>query len=336
MAQHILVKPQKLVETAVGLLEHQLILPKLFRRESLDQFKGVQNDTITYRVPGVLPGRDYAFRNDRSAPIVFDEYAETTVNVTLGGNAYSAVMLTDEQYDFDLNGWGKLLDAQVRGVGTKLQHGAQDALEGATYSVVVGGVEANLRAGIIEARRVLNGFGVTSGNRILVVGTDFESAMLLDEKLNLASGVPSAAEDALRNATIGRTYGFTVVVDQTIAPDTAYAFGDDAFIFATATPAIPQSVPFGASTSFEGIALRWVRDYDPTYLRDRSVVNTYYGYRPIVDTIRYWNKAATPDQEAVSAGQHFVRGIKLTMGGTSTYPATGSPLAIATGVVAPA
>src|SRR4051812_12160276 len=96
---HTIVKPQKIVDTGVGLVDRELVLPKMFRRESLDQFKGAFGDTLTYRVPGILPGRDYAFRNDRSAAIVFDEFTETTVNVTLSGNAYSAVYLNDEQMD---------------------------------------------------------------------------------------------------------------------------------------------------------------------------------------------------------------------------------------------
>ncbi|MFJ9109929.1 hypothetical protein [Streptomyces sp. NPDC102283] len=89
-AQHEVVKPQKLVNAAVGMLEQELLIPNLFQKQGVDQLKGAENDTISMKVEGILPFHDYAWRNDRSSPIVFDEYAERTLAVTFGGNVYSA------------------------------------------------------------------------------------------------------------------------------------------------------------------------------------------------------------------------------------------------------
>lgn len=44
--------------------------PNLFQKEGIDQFKGAENDTISVAVEGVLPFQEYAWRNDRSRPIV--------------------------------------------------------------------------------------------------------------------------------------------------------------------------------------------------------------------------------------------------------------------------
>ncbi|MET9861966.1 hypothetical protein ABZY93_22115 [Streptomyces smyrnaeus] len=331
MAEHQIVKPEKLAATAVGMLEQELLIPNLFQKEGVDQFKGADNDTISVKVEGVLPFHDYAWRNDRSAPIVFDEYKERKIAVTFGGNVYSAVKVTDEQNDFDLENWGKLLRPQAKAVARGLQRRAVNTLTGQTYNVVIGGTEAKLRAAIVEARRVLNAFHAPDDNRYMLVGTDFESALLNDEKLNLASNVgDSEAESALTTAKIANRMGFTIVVDQTIPADAAYAFASSAFIFLSGAPSVPQSVPYGATTSFEGIAARWVRDYDPLYMQDRSVVNTYAGFRSVTDVLVGWDGAT--NSEVVSAGEHFVRGIKLTLGGTSTYPAVGTELAELTGV----
>ena len=333
---HSVVKASKLVLTGVGQLQQQLILPNLVRRESLDQFKGSLNDTITFRVPGTLPARDYAFRNDRTSTIVYDDYAETTVNVTLSGNAYSAVKITDEQQDFDLQGSSVLLEAQTRAVSSKLEHAVADAMVGQTYTVNVSvAAIGSLKAALIEARRVLNVYGV-QGNRVLVVGSAFESALLSDATLSLAGNVGEAdATSQLHEATIGRRYGFTIVVDQTIPAGNAYAFVEDAFILATAVPSIPKGAPFGATVSSDGLSMRLVRDYDTDRMQDRQVVNTWYGARSVVDTIRYWDAAATPKQEKISTAQFFVRGIKLSLTGTSTYPAGASAINVATGIAAP-
>jgi hypothetical protein len=331
VAEHQIVKPEKLAATAVGMLEQELVIPNLFQKEGIDQFKGADNDTVSVKVEGVLPFHDYAFRNDRSAPIVFDEYKERKIAVTFGGNVYSAVKVTDEQNDFDLNDWGTLLRPQVKAVARGLSRRAVGTLLGQDYAVTIGGAEANLRGAIIEARRVLNKFNVPGDQRYLLVGSDFESALLSDEKLTLAQNVgDSEAESALQSATITNRFGFKIVVDQTIPSDAAFAFAGSAFVFLSGAPSVPQSVPYGATTSFEGIALRWVRDYDPTYMQDRSVVNTYAGFRAVTDVLVGWDEAK--NSEVVSASEHFVRGIKLTLGGTSEYPTVGSDLQTITGL----
>lgn len=330
-AQHQVVKPQKLVNAAVGMLEQELLIPNLFTKQGVDQFKGAENDTISMKVEGILPFHDYAWRNDRSSPIVFDEYAERTLAVTFGGNVYSAVKLTDEQNDFDIDNWSKLLRPQSKAIARGLQRRAVNMLTSQAYNVTIGNAGQALRGALIEARRVLNAFHAPKEGRYLLVGTEFESALLSDEKLNLAQNVgDSEAETALRTASIGQRFGFNIVVDQTIPADAAYAFTSSGFIFLSGAPSVPQSVPYGATTSFESIALRWVRDYDPLYMQDRSVVNTYAGFRSVPDVLVGWDKVN--QKEIVSTQEHFVRGIKLTLDGKSDYPAAASELATITGV----
>ena len=331
---HTVIKPEQIAPAAVGLLEKELVLPNLFRKEGVDRFKGVKNDTISFRVPGVLPGRDYTFRNDRSSAIVFDEYTETKVDITFGGHAYSGVRLTDEQLEFDFGSWSTLLSAQARGVGTKLQYACRDAVESQTYNVVIGGLETDARASLVEARRVLRAFGAP-GPYTMVVGTNVEALFLLDENLSKTTNVSEdRAEAALANATIGRLYGFNIVVDQTINPNNAYALAPDAFVLATAAPTPPRSAPFTGTAAFEGLALRWIRDYDPEYFRDRSIVDCWYGIRAVKDNIRYWDTSLTPDAENVMTTEAFVRGVKLTIGGSDSYPTNVSALGVATGIYA--
>lgn len=327
----MIVKPEKLAALAVGMLEQELKVPNLFQKESVDQFKGADNDTISVKVEGVLPFHDYGWRNDRSAPIVFDEYAERKIAVTFGGNVYNGIKLTDEQNDFDIESWAKFLRPQVKSVSRGLQRRAVNALTNQDYEVTIGGAATNLRGALIEARRVLNAFNVPDGQRYLLVGSSFESAMLNDDKMNLAQFVgDSTAVSSLTQATIGERSGFRIIVDQTIPSDTAFAFAESGFIFLSGAPSVPQSVPFGSTSSFEGIAMRWVRDYDPSFMQDRSVVNTYAGFRAVTDVLVGWNDTA--QSEYVSEGEYFVRGIRLTLGGASDYPTVGSELANITGV----
>lgn len=337
---HQVVKPEKLVAASAGFLEQELVIPRLFQREGIDQYKGASDDSVSVKVEGVLPFRDYEWRAGlpgSSTPgtrpaITFDDYAERKITVSFGGNVYSAVKVTDEQNDMDLDGWAKLLRPQVKAVARGLQRRAINALTGASFNVVVGGVATQgFRAALIEARRVLNAFQVPDGARYLIVGSDFEAQMLNDDSLTLAQNVgDSNADSALRNATLGKLFGFTVISDPTIPSGVAYAMVDSAFVFASAAPSVPQSV-LGATTAFEDIAVRWVRDYDSSHMEERSVVNTYAGFRAVEDVLVYWDNGN--NTEVVSDDEYFVRAIKLDLTANSAYPIAGTDtLATITGV----
>jgi hypothetical protein len=336
---HQVVKAEKLAAAAVGMLEQELIIPRLFAREGLDNFKGADDDTVSFKVEGVLPYHDYEWRSGEAgsstpgqrAGIVFDEYKERKIAVTFGGNVYSAVKLTDEQNDFDIDSWSVLLRPQVKAVARGIARRCVKVLQDQEYAVTIGNAEGNLRGALIEARRVLNQFRAPGTSRFMLLGSNFESALLGEDKLTLAQNVgDAAAESALRQATLGQMLGFTFVVDPTIDPDTAYAFADTAFALQTAAPSVPQSAPYGATQSFEGLALRWVRDYDSEHMQDRSVVNTYVGTRSVSDILVGWDE--TNRTEIITACEHFDRGIKLTLDGSSDYPAAASELARITGV----
>ncbi|MET7715338.1 hypothetical protein [Streptomyces sp. NPDC005407] len=59
-------------------------------------------------------------------------------------------------------------------------------------------------------------------------------------------------------------------------------------------------------------------------------MNTYAGFRSVTDILVGWDQAN--EKEVVSTQEHFVRGIKLTLDGSSNYPAAASELATIAGV----
>lgn len=337
---HEVVKPEVLASTAVGLLDREVIIPNTFTKKGVEEFRGARDDTINMKVPGVLPFRTYGWRNDRSTELQGDEYTERKIALSFGGDAYSMVFLTDEQKDFDLIEWSELLEMQARAVGRGLENGAVQELNNAPYQVTVPVHEAHIGRGLTEARRVQNRFNVPALGRIAVVGTDFDAAMQNDPTLNFAQYVGDAnANAAVRDAALGKHKGYTFIVSTEIDPKTAYLYTPDAFAFLNAAPSIPDSVPFGASASFNGISLRWIRDYESRRTQDRSIVNTYYGYQAVKDVLRGIDEST--GFEFVSEGEHFVRAIKLTLQEDGllpeetsgyAYPAKGSELANITGI----
>lgn len=339
---HNPIKPEKLAAAAAELVEAALVVPNFFRRKGIDEYKGARDDTVNVKVPGVLPWRNAGWRNDRSQPIVLDEYAERSVATKFGHDLYSGVAMIDEQALMDFDSFTDLVGPQAEAVGRGLERLCVDTLadpnalpidggdthsEGSAYNVTLGGAVAgrDLRGTLIRAREILTRFNQPTAGRVLLVGTAWESALLNDDRMNLAQNVgDNVAESALTEATIGRRFGFTIVVSPEIDPNSAYALGDSPFVLATAGPLTPTSVPFGATAStgrVGGISLRWMRDYDFMFQRDRSAVNIYAGTNIVKDPLVGLN---AQNQAFVSANNHFVRAIALDLEASSDSLPTGT------------
>lgn len=279
-------KPEVINKTALTLLERSVVLPRLVWRFGDAQFAGAKNDTITLRLPAVLESRDYAWRNNRSSPIVVDDLTETSVPVVLDHDIYSAVQVTDEQLTLDIENFAlQVLSPQVSAVARGLEDLIADTMNGATYGTQLNVTDsANGMWGILlQARQALNDANVPREGRVLVVGSDVETEILSDDKFNRVDSAGAGAASVLTEATIARLAGFTIVGSQAIDPEVAYAFHPTAFAFANVAPAIPDGASFGSRQTRDSLALRWIRDYDAMYLRDRSVVSSFAGCTSVED-----------------------------------------------------
>lgn len=325
---HAPIKPEKLAALAAAALEQNLVIPALFRREGIDQFRGAKDDTINVKVEGVLPYRTYGWRNDRSASLVYDEYSERKVAITFGDDLYSGVILTDEQAEMDFAGWTKLVNKQAEAIGRGLEYEAVDAFDATPFEVEIELDEADLRGGLILLRKIMNKLNAP-GERTIIVNADLEAALLADDNLSLASSVGDRlAENAAEEAVIGRRLGFNFVGANEMG-SYSVATTPGAYILYTAAPSVPGSVAFGASAAVNGVALRWVRAYDIDKLREKSVVNAYHTFDYVDDPLVYQNGSGQP---AVSTANHFVRAVKVTLGSENAFEIDNSELATITGL----
>ena len=326
---------KKAADLSVRLMEREMVTSKAFTRIGFDDFKGSVNDTANIVVPGILPAHEYAFRNNRAAELEIDTYRETKIPVTLGTHVYSRVQLTDEQFEFDLTspGWQSLLQTQMTGIANYLDAKCAAQLSAGEYAVTLGIKNPNdILRSIAMARHVLNKTRAPMKNRILLVGTDFDAALQMDETFNRSTGIgENGASNAIREATIGRIKGFDVVVSQDIKPGEAYALSDGAFVMAQAAPRRPDDVGAAGTAALDGFALRWMRQYNPSRLYDESVVDAWAGWTQVKDPV-YFEKNG---QWIQSTDKYAIRAVKLTMGDTAadSFFATGTDKdAVATGL----
>lgn len=143
-------------------------------------------------------------------------------------------------------------------------------------------------ATITEARRVLNSKKVPLTDRYIVWHEDAEKELLALAQFTNAQYDPSNA-DALQEATLGRKYGFTHVLDQQVVVATAVcknlAFHRDAMVLVTRPlPAVPDGL--GARSAImeeDGIGIRVTYSYNPSHMGVQVTLDILYGVAELMD-----------------------------------------------------
>ena len=272
--------PDMLTGLSLGVLERDVLLPAFVTRLAGADFRGHENDTINMRIPAYTEAREYEWRNDRAEPIILDQLTETSIPVKLDTHLYSALAITDEQLTLDVASFGEqVLAPQVRALTRRFEEALAYAVENAPIAWTVNEADPYLAAA--KARAALNKAGIPLEGRALILGADVETAFLSTPLLVRAD--TSGSTSALRDANIGRIAGFETYVSMFIDPDTAYAVHRSAIALANMAPVVPDGVTWGRSQVYNGYAVRWIRDYDPMYLRDRSVLSTFIGASSVND-----------------------------------------------------
>jgi hypothetical protein len=321
-------KAEKVVEFAYALVERELITPSVVTRVSEDLFKGAEGDTVNFRVGGLRTvARDYEFRT-RTAPIQFDDIAGgDSLAIQLDQHIYSATTITDEQRTLDEIEFAReVIQPQANAVVDRLETKVVTALRGATFNPAVegAGTQGVIEFGdgedphlvALEAYRRLNSWGVApAAGRVYLVGTDIAANFLASDRLTQYDSLGVSGTPAVRDATIGRLSGSPVIVHNGLNPDEGYYIHKSALILGTVAPVIPEGVTKGSRLSKNGSGLRWIADYDPQYLRDRSIVSMFAGINELLDA-RVGGTGQDQLDLLPEVNQYNARIIKLDFTGT--------------------
>lgn len=316
------IKAERIASQALGLLEREIVLPALMWRNAGGDFAGAAGDTITIRVPARTTARTRVLRGARGAAsegtgiITMDELTETSVDVTLDTDVYSAVPVTDEELTLDIVDFGRqIAEPQIRAIAEGVENAVVAEMTAApfhpdhvlTYDPATE-TDVSPYDKFVDARVLLNKANVPRDERYLVAGSDWEGIILKSDDLHQVDR--SGSDSALRDAEIGRLAGFSrVVVSNALPSDLAIAFHRTAFVLGMRAPAVPTGATFGASRSAFGLAMRWIRDYDFRNVQDRSLFDTYIGTNHVADG---------PDVDLDAGGPGVaeptvVRAVKITL-----------------------
>lgn len=311
------IKAEKVVRTSLGLLEREVVLPRLVWRDAGGDFAGAKGDAVTLRLPAYGVANTRALRGGGAR--TKSSLHERKVVVTLDTDVYMDVPVTDEELTLDIEDFGgQVLNPVNAAVARGLEDELVDTITGASYDLTVDLDLEDLKGSFAEAREKLNKARVPMSGRTLLIGSEIDSALIQVD--NLVRFDQSGSTDTLREATIGRVYGFNVVVSNEIAPDEAYAFHSTAYVLSSRAPIVPAGAPWGASNSFAGFAIRNVRVFDPDEVEDRFIADAWVGSNIVTDQGsldedgRFTPSEEPDDTTPTPTDQKFVRAVHLTEG----------------------
>lgn len=276
-----LFSPEQAARATLSSLRRLSLLPRTVRQDFSQEFVAGRGQTVNVLGPisaGKAKVYTKANRTARDA-IQFNDLGQEWFPVTLEDQVYNAIRLPDDFATFTLEDMTRqVLRPQAESVVDELAapliaEMSAIATDASIPKVVPDG--SNFRQVLIKTRQVLNERGIPAAGRTFAVGSDLEAAALSDELLQKVN--ESGTSDVLRDATIGRLFGFTIVADPKLASDFGIGYHKDAFAHVTRPSRQPDGAAFSASVAQDGYALRWIQHYNPLQLEDQSVVDTFYG-----------------------------------------------------------
>lgn len=290
-------KVGKIAQATIQLLFRELVVARTVWTDAIngDDFVGALDDTVTLRVPARNTARTRTLRG--GTPITLDEENEFAVPVKLDTDVYKGVAITDEELTLDITDFAaQILLPQVRAVAEGVETKLIAEIEGASYGAPIEWDGTDPYNSVVDARTALNNANVPKANRYLLVGSNVEAALLKSDRFVRADARgQSGATSAFEESIIGRVAGFTVIESNGLDPDHSYAYHKTAFVLAARTPKVPKGATFGedvpltrgeaqqVGASMGGLSARWIMDYDPLNLRDRSIVSTWVGTAAVED-----------------------------------------------------
>ena len=272
-----LLTAQGISKVAIELLYRRLSLPRSVTMVPGDEFSGSNGDTITVRVPQPSAARTQA---SRGAALTADSIDEVGVDVSMA-HLYHLKNLSDQEVTLDIENFARQITLpQVQAVAIGAEATLVAVMNGlsATDAAInwdATSTEADDKDTILRARKALNDRDVPAEDRYLAVATDIAMRLLKHDFLSRVDAAGNA--DALRNARIGRVFGFEVIEVPGLDAGESVAYHKSGFAFAARAPLSPRGASESSSASAQGISLRQVFQYDASTAQDQSLVSVFCG-----------------------------------------------------------
>jgi hypothetical protein len=268
---------QGISRVAIQLLVRSLALPQTVTMVPGDEFSGSNGDTITVRVPQPSAARTQA---SAGSALTADAINEVGVDVTLS-HKYHLHNITDQELTYNIEDFARQITLpQVQAVALGVEDSLASVINalGATDATVnwdATPTEADDVDTILRARQFLTDNDAPPSDRYLALAPDLVTRLLKYDLLLDAS--QSASDGALRDAMIGRMFGFNVIESGALDAGEAIAYHRSGLVMAVRAPLAPRGAASSSSASAQGIGMRQVFQYDASVASDQSLVSAFVG-----------------------------------------------------------
>lgn len=269
---------------AIELLVRKLSLPRTVTMVPGAEYAGSNGDTITVRVPQPSAARTQA---SRGAALTADDINEVGIDVVMS-HLYHLKNVSDQELSFDLVDFARQItkpqvEAVAIGAEALLAAVMNDLPAHATIEWDATVSEAEDKATILAARAFLSDNDCPPDGRYLAVAPDIAARLLAYAFMTDVDR--SGSPEALRNAGLGRVFGFEIVESNALEAGSAVAYHKSGFVFATKAPVAPRGATASSSAVGQGIGLRQVFQYDAGTAQDQSLVSTFAGAAAVYEDV---------------------------------------------------
>jgi hypothetical protein len=280
------ITPTVIARTALATLYNSLVLGSLVYRDYDAAFNGAVGDTITVKTPPIFEAKEFV----RAAGIEIQDATEGSFPVTLDtlldvSFAVTSEDLTLEIEDFSMQLLDPAMEAIAQGIEARLAEQLITQARAHTPDYLADGT-SNPDAAFREARAKLSRNKLPLSQRYAMLSPEAVSDVLGDDLFVTAN--QSGSTDGLRNATVGRAFGFETYESQVLGDGAGLrgeadgvAFHRDAVALVSRTLALPMGASKSAIATYKGLGLRVVYDYDVDKKQDVVSVDTLIGVQDI-------------------------------------------------------
>lgn len=230
--------PSIIAREALMVLRNNTVMAGLVHRDYSDEFVTGVGDTITIRKPATFEAQLF----DRAAGIQIQEANEDSITVKLDKHLDVSFEVTDHELTMDIDDFSEqLLVPAMSSFAQKIDEYLTALYKDIPYFYGTAGATPAAVSDITGVRRIMNQNKVPMAQRRLVIDPYAEDKFLQLSAFHEADKVGDAGT-AMREASLGRKFGFDTYMDQNIATHTA---GD---LSAANSIAVKGAVAAGSTT----------------------------------------------------------------------------------------
>ncbi len=275
--------PSIIAKEALMVLRNNAVMANLVHRDYSTEFVNGVGDTISIRKPAKFEAKEFAEN------VEIQDATETSVSVTMDKHLDVTFSVTAKQMALDIQSFSEqLLVPAMQAFADKIDK-YLISLEADITNRVPHAEGLFAPADIIAARKFLTDNAVPTTNRNFVVGSQAD-ADLLNNELFISAEKVGDNGTALKEASLGRKFGFNIYTDQNVEKTSegyvpSIAFHKNAFALVTRNLAIPNGASKAAIVNYDGFGLRVVYDYDVKTKQDVVSIDMLCGVKTLDPTL---------------------------------------------------